>query len=1354
MGIEQRPYVGTWQLNQKKLVQHTPDGFVFLNGDTALPGCPSCGGRINVQEYITQISVDSGTDSAATSANFSLAIPMHSVDSFHNNAKFLIKPTLEVHIYMRGYFPVKGQFAGISPEETGGIDITGMLSYPYYHVFHGVVTNVSHSYSGGFLDVTVNCASMLHFWQYQNMSSNASYFGARPTNSKLKSTLTGHNFNGMTPFSIIYTLFHDTAGAAGGVAFALDDKTNVDGKSEVLDRSIFSVALEYWRERFKTRMINLRMHGATGRVFSTAQAAFLSRLKTSQVNSILSKQWRAKASSSKSFDIFSAAETLNLISEVRDPVTGEKEIQGLDVIEVDVAADPSSASKESSVPQVNVAEMQAFVQDLGGFQANLFESTYETKLEVANKIVEVTGWEFYQDVDGDFVFKPPMYNLDTRSNRVYRIEDIDLISLNQTSKEPDVTYVTVTGSQFSNLKGTGLENEWGVRGAYIDYRLVAQYGWRPSSFETAYFNDPRSMFFAAVNRMDVLNIGVFSANTSIPLRPEIRPGYPVYIEHVDCFYYIQSLNHSLLFGGQCNTSLTLVGRRAAFYPPGDPNKSGVQAVDLGAITLPPRPLEIVGDDGRPRLVGFPNVVMALDPNGINPLFSLAGVDLINLDRPETVESLLEIAEQFNILSSDGSGGYVMHIDNFEDQRVSLGQEDSSPERYKSPYDGVPRSFTYEDLSRGAKKVAELSSSPNATIQKNVELIAQKRQDLSFLDQQIRDTDSTNETLSGGEGSDTSAMQSRAQEIKDEIARLEAEISSTESAINSELANNPDTILITTILELVGDAYLKGDEDYPEPSKSAQLLDLLSEKKAAFTNGQVPGFYRYYSSSHPDPKHQGQASIGSGGDGVLESPLQEVGFMESPTKSEEIGYTPEATLGNISVYRGIRILRSNGEAVVPTRKIQTLTFAKHVAEVDTSPTSFAYDAHYTGLSENVLQRIENEVASVRDSILFDGADLQETYNPLWEKYSAFGENPLDFWDEVTYPTDEISIQALEFQVSFSIYATISEYFTKEWVRVAAIPANEAQREQREKKAFFESLRVLEVSPPKLAKKTKSKTRKTEAFYSPVFPVSDAGGYEVVGTYRYGRGLLIDSGSTFDQVIDSDPLQFADPQAVEDFIDVLQGETPSNLGNVNSSGERTGAERRTTDVREAAVQELIKSIQANPAAPSEVVEQLPDVSSYTDVQLSNWIARSTEGVERVPVANAAFALADLQVHVNQRVCSCKAAQAGILMEALNTDNFVKVSAPDVDSVTQYVKAASERKVDAWRARRDEITGATGKFDFNPGDYDPVVTTRPEPPSVNQALDQIRDRNLNPFRTLESEVEILREIAEQEDPLSRDS
>ena len=58
MSIENRPYVGTWSLDNKGLVRHVPDALVYVNGTLEVTGCSKCNSRIDLQKFITTVTVD------------------------------------------------------------------------------------------------------------------------------------------------------------------------------------------------------------------------------------------------------------------------------------------------------------------------------------------------------------------------------------------------------------------------------------------------------------------------------------------------------------------------------------------------------------------------------------------------------------------------------------------------------------------------------------------------------------------------------------------------------------------------------------------------------------------------------------------------------------------------------------------------------------------------------------------------------------------------------------------------------------------------------------------------------------------------------------------------------------------------------------------------------------------------------------------------------------------------------------------------------------------------------------------------------------------------------------------------
>lgn len=623
--LSNRPVAGNFVMN-RTLVRHTPDAMVYINGHSELASCAMCNKSLDLQQYITSVSADGTTESIAT-ANLTLNIPQHAAESLGVDGNFLLQTALEVVILMRGYFPMKG-YAGTGQEPgADGFDANAVPVYPYYQVFRGVVTNVTHAYSGGFYTVTMQCANLLHFWQTLKISPNGAIFGPRPNNSLVEPSILGHKFSRVNPYSIIYTLVKVGFGAAFGVESGLQFATNITAKSDSPNGGAFAHAAQWWEQRWTEHSGNLRMYGISGTVYSAFEQAYLGRWADIEEGSVAQVTKIAKvldAGKSKDFDLNYSKDFLEKAKELAyDPY--------LTSAAVYTNADGKDRATEE------VMKMQAFAFDITKI-ANFtnFETEYVSKLDIAEEVKKITGFEFYQDVDGDLVFKPPMYNLDTRSDPVYCIEDRDLISIDETETEPDATMVKGTGAQLGqNIQGMGLETFLGNMALFIDYKLVAKYGWKEETFESVYLSSPHALFISAMNRLDLANVGVKSASISIPLRPELRPGFPIYVRHLDCFYYVKSFSHSFSFGGECTTSIQGVAKRAKWLPPMDIPTDGkfpsIKDVRLDAPGEFPRsplygypsrmvwdPAEVVTEtDEPPRAYGFPNVVMAMDPDKVH-----------------------------------------------------------------------------------------------------------------------------------------------------------------------------------------------------------------------------------------------------------------------------------------------------------------------------------------------------------------------------------------------------------------------------------------------------------------------------------------------------------------------------------------------------------------------------------------------------------------------------------------------------------------------------------------------------------------------------------------------------------------
>lgn len=626
MSIKNRPYVGSWEMGTQSVVRYTPDAKVMINGHTELAVCATCGHKTDFNKFITTISVDASTD-PVSSCSVTLAVPRHEADVFSHDGNYVLQPGLEVVVLMRGYFPVTG-YAMKGQEASESVGDDDVPVYPYYQVFRGVVTEATHEFSGGFYSCSLTCSSILHFWQYLYLSTNGSVFGAKPQDGGgIGIDLTGHRFTGMSPYGIMYTLMRVGFGAAFGVNWTISQATNIAAVDDSTGKSLYKHAALWWEKRWSESSMRFRMYGMDGSLFNAMEQSYLGIFASGQTNA---------SSFLTSFNI-DVPDDSNWENTANRAATARAfGYRG---------AETSGAVLDDEGAKLDAMKMQAYTLDLGRLgQVNFFDGEYMSKMEIANAVKEIIGYEFYQDVDGDIVFKPPFYNLDTSSDEVYCIRDRDLISISESEREPEATYVKGSGSLFQNFRGI-LSGEFGTREAkFADWRLISQFGWRETSFESHYYSGSKQMFIGAIMRLDVANAEMRSAQITVPMRPELRPGYPVWVEHLDCFFYIKALSHSFSPGAACQTTITGIAKRAKWLPPGFPDRSeGSGSQNLPSLDdvrldapgeYPPMPLYVFPEDidgndpeasGPPRVMGYPNVVMALDPNKLNPLSMPGGL---------------------------------------------------------------------------------------------------------------------------------------------------------------------------------------------------------------------------------------------------------------------------------------------------------------------------------------------------------------------------------------------------------------------------------------------------------------------------------------------------------------------------------------------------------------------------------------------------------------------------------------------------------------------------------------------------------------------------------------------------------
>lgn len=390
----------------------------------------------------------------------------------------------------------------------------------YYPIFWGLVTEVTDDYSGGEQTFTIHCADILKWWELCKMAVNSAFTSPSPGAKGM--SLLGNVFYGANPYDMIWTLaqqsFGDIVVGTGSLVNFIAEK----GSQEVTFQTALHDIMLYWNERFTRMRSNLLLYGTQG-VAVRGDTLYAT----------------AKAGKSGLKDLVSRA-----------------------VAQANGGPDAGQMIFDPTDP--GVVAFKTVVQ----IDVPFWQSEYQTKLELATATKEAIGFEFFMDVDGSIVFKPPFYNLDILGNKpVSWIQDIDIIDSNFSSSESEVvTQIQMQGSLTGN-EDWGLGDITNPTTTVTDYHLLRQYGWRTQTINSEFLNDPVKMYYHGMDMLDRLNSRRHRGSVSIPVRPELRLGMPIYVASKDQMWYTQGISHSIAFGGRATTSLTLTARRKKWIAP-------------------------------------------------------------------------------------------------------------------------------------------------------------------------------------------------------------------------------------------------------------------------------------------------------------------------------------------------------------------------------------------------------------------------------------------------------------------------------------------------------------------------------------------------------------------------------------------------------------------------------------------------------------------------------------------------------------------------------------------------------------------------------------------------------------------
>lgn len=492
----------------------SPDYKVFINGLGSLPIqstptdaqlAPLNRSTVHYRDLNTDVSgctISMGLESSPGTASFNINVPRHRTDAlaYIRDGEIMVKPMMEVHIYLRGRFN--------DPDN----------SSKYYLAFWGIVSTVQEQYSDGTHSISVSCVDILRWWEITKIVTSPAAVAAAEVPGQNVTGLSSI-YTGLDAHTIIYDL-----GKFSMQNFMLPSPVNVgSGLEQTQQTSLFNreatITAGYWRERFKAIRSAQRLFGFDGFVKECSKQVLGSNKP--DVNARKEAETEADRQAQKE----DVAGSNYIYTKVK---TCDNQIQ---------AVYPYKTSEGRDVGQS--------------------ESQQRSKLEVAREVAQNIHWEFFLDMDGTIVFKPPFYNLDVRSNEPSVIRDIDIINYTRTETEQGaLTSLYVSARQENSQQSQPVFGGW-----WIDWPLALTLGLRHEPREEWRIMDPKLAKTFAQAELVKHNSMLETLSITIPGRPELRLGYPVYIEPLDSFYYVYNIDHTITSGSTFTTTLSLKSKR-------------------------------------------------------------------------------------------------------------------------------------------------------------------------------------------------------------------------------------------------------------------------------------------------------------------------------------------------------------------------------------------------------------------------------------------------------------------------------------------------------------------------------------------------------------------------------------------------------------------------------------------------------------------------------------------------------------------------------------------------------------------------------------------------------------------------
>src|SRR5271157_2377066 len=522
-------------VQEREIIKTAPDLVCFIDGLPYLineyiidPKSGNQSALVNFNDHVVSFSATYDTDAMVPSCSIGLQVPNYQKYLYQmpggNN---LLQTMAQIQVYAKGYYMAGGTGDTI-----------------YRRVFKGVTSFIGYNDNGKTLEITIQCHGSMHL--LERMQTNIHPSGISTLHSGAQQQIFESAYSG-DPFSILAQVFLDALRSDGFQFGSLQQQSMLaKGKS-------------------------------TNPFWDSVNRGYMSKWQAILTNMV------------KDVHIFGPhKDTLGGYQVlVKGKVWGKKD------------KDTQSAAVQK-IPTQNeaalVAQYDTYYGNISQYMPfrniiamDLKNSVIVNKLAIIREVVAKMDYEAYQDIDGKIIIKPPVYNLDvlnlgvrtamtqtnpnsshnslsnpataiSESNNPFVVYLSEILTEQENEDQSAIrrTRTTIVGN-ISRALGIGDINAAAPVGEYIDITKLTKFGLREEPlYQVPWIaiGDVFTLFAHAAAETVRANRGYRTYTFTIPMRPELKLGFPVYIPHKDMYAYIKSISLNFNIGGTATMTVT------------------------------------------------------------------------------------------------------------------------------------------------------------------------------------------------------------------------------------------------------------------------------------------------------------------------------------------------------------------------------------------------------------------------------------------------------------------------------------------------------------------------------------------------------------------------------------------------------------------------------------------------------------------------------------------------------------------------------------------------------------------------------------------------------------------------------